>query len=67
MELRWVELDVAVEAVLAGRVCNSIFQIAVLAAEAAKKRGWESLRSTDEPWQMRIRRDELGSGAPWQS
>jgi ADP-ribose pyrophosphatase len=67
MELRWVELDVAVEAVLAGRVCNSIFQIAVLAAEAAKKRGWESLRPTDEPWQMRIRRDELGSGAPWQS
>jgi ADP-ribose pyrophosphatase len=67
MELRWVDLDVAVEAVLAGRVSNSIFQIAVLAAEAAKKRGWESLRPADERWQMRTRRDELGSGAPWQS
>jgi ADP-ribose pyrophosphatase len=67
MVMRWVEMDEAVDAVLAGRVCNSILQIAVLAADASKNRGWASLKQADEHWQMRIRRDERGSGAPWQS
>ncbi len=67
MELRWVSLDDAHDAVLAGNVSNSIFQIAVLNAHAARARGWETLRPGDSSWPMREHRDALGSGAPWQA
>lgn len=66
MELRWVSLDEALDAVLAGKVSNSIFQIAVLSAHASKQRGWSTLRPGNSPWPMREYRDRLGSGAPWQ-
>lgn len=66
MELRWVSLDDAHDAVLHGRVSNSIFQIAVLNAFASRARGWDTLRHGDAPFEMRERRDALGSGAPWQ-
>ena len=36
---RWVTLDEAVDAVLAGRVRNGIFQAAVLAEHARRSRG----------------------------
>ncbi|BAU99243.1 NUDIX domain-containing protein [Aurantimicrobium minutum] len=66
MELRWVSLDEAHDAVLEGRVSNSIFQIAILQAHACRARGWDTLQPGDAPFVMRERRDRLGSGAPWQ-
>lgn len=50
MPARWVDLDVAVEAVLAGRVRNSAATIGLLAAHVARSTGWSSLRPADEPW-----------------
>lgn len=67
MELRWVSLDEAHDAVLSGNVSNSIFQIAVLNAFASRARGWDTLRPGDAPWAMREHRDSSGSGASWQA
>lgn len=50
LEVRWVDLDEAVDAVLEGRVANSIFQVAVLTAHASRARGWSTLRPGDAPW-----------------
>ncbi|MFZ4079432.1 MAG: NUDIX domain-containing protein [Microbacteriaceae bacterium] len=50
MVVRWISLDDAVDAVLDGRVSNSIFQIAVLTALASRDRGWSTLRPGDAPW-----------------
>ncbi len=50
MPLRWVGLEEAVDAVLAGRLHNSTAVIAVLAARAARDRGWATLRPADDPW-----------------
>jgi ADP-ribose pyrophosphatase len=57
MVVRWVPLSVAVESVLAGCVSNSIFTIAMLSAEAARNRGWSTLREPDEPWTAQQWRD----------
>lgn len=54
---RWVSLDEAVDAVLAGRVSNSIFQVAVLTAHIARERGWSTIRPGDAPWPQRQWRD----------
>lgn len=53
IEVRWIPLDDAVEAVLAGRVQNSTTMIAVLAASAARAAGWSTLRPADAPWERR--------------
>lgn len=66
MELRWISLDEAHQAVLEGRISNSIFQIAVLQAYASRGQDWATLRPADSPFEMRLRRDSLGRGAPWQ-
>ena len=50
MEKRWVPLDEALDAVLARRMHNPSTTIAVLAATAAKARGWASLGEADVPW-----------------
>ena len=50
IEVRWVSLDEAVDAVLANTVSNSVFQVAVLRASAAKAKGWASLQPGDAPW-----------------
>jgi 8-oxo-dGTP pyrophosphatase MutT (NUDIX family) len=50
IELRWVPLDDAVDAVLARDLQNSILAIAVLSAQAARSRGWETLGAADAPW-----------------
>jgi ADP-ribose pyrophosphatase len=50
MELRWVSLDEAHEAVLLGRVSNSITVVAVLTAVAKRNAGWLHLRAGDAPW-----------------
>jgi len=52
MEVRWVSLDEAHEAVLSGRVTNSIIVVAVLAAVAKRAAGWQHLRPGDAPWPM---------------
>jgi ADP-ribose pyrophosphatase len=52
METRWVSLDQAHEAVLAGRVSNSIFVVAVLTAVAKRDAGWAHLSAGDAPWPM---------------
>ncbi|SMH40602.1 ADP-ribose pyrophosphatase [Rathayibacter oskolensis] len=50
MELRWVDLDEAVDAVLARRVQNPSLTIAVLAAHAFRSRGWVGLGDASSPW-----------------
>lgn len=47
MELRWVPLDDAVAAVLAGRIRNPSAVVGVLAAAAARSRGWQDLTPVD--------------------
>lgn len=50
IEVRWVPLDECVDAVLARRIHNGPLSIAVLAASAARARGWQSLGEPDAPW-----------------
>ena len=50
IEVRWVPLDDCVDAVLARRVQNPSLVIGVLAAQAARARGWSTLGAADEPW-----------------
>lgn len=50
---RWEPLDTVIDAVLDGRVQNALTTNAVLAAAAARSRGWSSLRPADSPWTRR--------------
>lgn len=50
MPIRWVPLDEARDAVLAGRVHNPGSVVGVLAACAARDQGWSTLRPADSPW-----------------
>lgn len=50
MITRWVSLDDCVDAVLARRVQNPSLVVGVLAAAAARARGWASLGPADLPW-----------------
>jgi 8-oxo-dGTP pyrophosphatase MutT (NUDIX family) len=50
IEVRWVPLDEAVEAVLQRRVHNAPLIIALLAARAAREQGWSTLGAANEPW-----------------
>ncbi|WP_125100598.1 NUDIX domain-containing protein [Leucobacter chromiireducens] len=49
----WVPLADAVAAALDGRIQNAVTVSAVLAAEAARCRGWATLRDPDLPWTAR--------------
>ncbi|GAA1785603.1 NUDIX domain-containing protein [Agromyces lapidis] len=53
IEVRWVPLDDCVDAVLARRIHNGPLSIAVLAAHAARARGWQGLGEADAPWPNR--------------
>lgn len=53
--VRWEPLDEVIAAVLDGRVQNATTIKAVLAADAARARGWTTLRSPTEPWHARER------------
>jgi 8-oxo-dGDP phosphatase len=53
MEVRWVPLDDAVAAVLAGAVHNPSAVVGVLAAATSRAGGWASLRPADAPWPER--------------
>lgn len=57
MEVRWVMLDEAREAVLQGRVANSIFVVSILAAVAKRAEGWAHLREPEAPWPLLQWRD----------
>ena len=48
--VRWVDLDEAVDAVLARRLQNAIVAIALLSARAERDRGWTGLGDADAPW-----------------
>ncbi|KNX37339.1 NUDIX domain-containing protein [Luteipulveratus halotolerans] len=48
--VRWVPLQGAVDAVLAGRLHNACTVAGVLAAHAASQQGWATLRPYDAPW-----------------
>jgi ADP-ribose pyrophosphatase len=50
IEVRWVPLDEAVEAVLQRRVHNAPLIIALLAARTAREQGWSALGAANEPW-----------------
>ncbi len=50
IELHWTPLDVAVQAVLDGRLHNPSAVVGVLAAAAARADNFESLRPADAPW-----------------
>lgn len=50
IELAWVRLDDAVDAVLEGRIHNPSAVTGVLAAAAARSRDYASLRPKDAPW-----------------
>lgn len=50
MPVRWVDLDVAVEAVLGGRIRNVAAIVGLLSLRAARDAGWATLRAVDEPW-----------------
>lgn len=53
MPSRWVPLDDAVAAVLAGDLGNPTAVAGVLAAAAARATGWQNLRPGDAPWPIR--------------
>lgn len=50
IELRWVPIDEAVDAVLARDVQNAILCLAVLTAAAGRDRGWHTLGPAEAPW-----------------
>ncbi len=50
MVARWVPLDQALDGVLSGRIHNPGAVVGILAAHAARARGWTTLRPADAPW-----------------
>ena len=50
IQFEWVDLDDAVQAVLGGRLHNPSAVVAVLAADAARRNGYSTLRAGDSPW-----------------
>ncbi len=57
----WVSLDDAVTLVLEGRVQNPTATNGILAAAAARARGWAGLRPADAPWPVRDWVESLGN------
>jgi 8-oxo-dGTP pyrophosphatase MutT (NUDIX family) len=57
----WVPLDEAVGLVLSGALQNPTAVSGILAAAAARARGWEGLRAADDPWPMRDWIESLGN------
>lgn len=61
----WVPLDDVVDAVLSGTAHNPTLVVGALAAAAAKRQGWTTLRPADSPWPARPRPDaRTGSNRP---
>jgi ADP-ribose pyrophosphatase len=55
MPTRWVPLDEAVEAIVAGRLHNPMAVMGLLAAARARDSGFAGLRPADAPWPARRR------------
>ena len=53
MPIAWVPLDLALELVLSGRLTSPSTVVGVLAAHAARLRGWSDLRPTSDRWTAR--------------
>ncbi|TQS39895.1 NUDIX hydrolase [Cryptosporangium phraense] len=53
MTTRWFALDEAVDRVLAGEIENAAAAAGILAAAAARARGWKGLRPAGAPWTAR--------------
>ena len=53
MTSRWVSLDEALDAALAGRLENAVAVMGVLAAAEARRRGFTGLRSPEAVWAAR--------------
>jgi ADP-ribose pyrophosphatase len=62
MRPRWVPLDVAVDAVLAGTVHSPSAIVGILAAAAARRSGWARLRPADSPWSVSVVRRAMVDG-----
>lgn len=62
IEVAWVPLEEAVDAVLERRAHNAPLSVAVLGALAARERGWASLGAADAPWPSHPKLS--GAGAP---
>ncbi|WP_210505162.1 NUDIX hydrolase [Naasia sp. SYSU D00057] len=60
IEVRWVSLDEALQGVLSRDLQNPSTVIGVLAAAAARSRGWDTLDPGDAPWP---RHPKLGDGS----
>jgi len=65
MELRWVALDEALDAVVERRIQSPTLVVAVYAAAVARSRGWTSLAPADAPWpqQAALRSARTASGS----
>jgi ADP-ribose pyrophosphatase len=50
MPTRWIPLDEAHAAVLAGKIHNPGAVIGILAAVASRQAGWSTVRPSDTPW-----------------
>ncbi len=50
IEVAWVPLEEAVDAVLERRVHNAVLIIAVLAARVAREKGWAALDAAEASW-----------------
>jgi ADP-ribose pyrophosphatase len=50
MPTRWIPLEQARDAVLAGKIHNAGSVVGILAACAARELGWSTLRPVDSPW-----------------
>lgn len=61
IELRWVSLDEAVDAVMARDVQNPSLVIGVLAAMVARSRGWQGLEAGDVIWPRHPKSEAFGA------
>ena len=64
IEVAWVPLEEAVDAVLERRAHNAVLIIAVLAARVAREKGWASLGAADAPWPSHPKLADADGEAP---
>ncbi len=61
IELRWVSLDEAVDAVMARELQNPSLVVGVLAATVARSRGWQGLEAGDVIWPRHPKSEAFGA------
>ncbi|QGF25294.1 NUDIX domain-containing protein [Raineyella fluvialis] len=65
MDIVRADFDDVVDAILDGRLQNPVLVAGVMAAAAARPRGWDRLRNADAPWPARRLREEFLARAPF--